>query len=296
MKKLFLGLAAMAGLFVSSAYAQLTYQTQLAPGQYMHASDRINSANGKYAAFFQGDGNLVVYRLADMSVVWSAGTAGTGANLVAMQGDGNFVIYKNDGTPQRTPVFNSQTAGLSPAVLKLTDYGQLGIFTNVATWSSNTADGSAKTNPDVVFGNNSVIPMDGRSYNNGSIGQYNLAFQGDGNVVIYRGNTALWSSKTSGEYITEAILYDYQLVFYKASGTSPTNIGNVSFDTRIWHEQSYLAFQSDGNLVIYAPMLMWATSSADVPPAAPHSDGVPCGGGNPYQCIPNIQPKYGITF
>ena len=296
MKRVLILLALVAGLFVGNVCAQTAYGSQLAAGQYMHASDSMMSSNGKYVMFFQGDGNLVIYRSADMSVVWSSGTYGTGANLVAMQGDGNFVIYKGAGTPATIPVWSAGTSGHSPAVLKLTDYGQLGVFVDTATWSTNTSDGSPLSKPSIIFGNGSAIPMDGRHYNSGTSGQYNLAFQTDGNLVLYRLNTVIWNSRTEGTYASLAVMEGWQLDFFKGTGTFVKNYGNIVSDPTVWQEQSYLAFQNDGNLVIYAPTMIWSSPSPDVPPAAPHSDGVSCGGGNPYDCVPNIDPWYGFDF
>lgn len=56
------------------------------------SGDYLLSQNGKYRATYQGDGNFVVYRNADMKPLWSTGTNNKGAILCYFQGDSNFVI------------------------------------------------------------------------------------------------------------------------------------------------------------------------------------------------------------
>lgn len=56
------------------------------------SGDYLLSQNGMYRATYQGDGNFVVYRNADMKPLWSTGTNNKGAILCYFQGDSNFVI------------------------------------------------------------------------------------------------------------------------------------------------------------------------------------------------------------
>jgi hypothetical protein len=90
-------------------------------------------------------------------------------------------------------------------------------------------------------------------------GDYDLIMQGDGNLVLYQGSTALWASNTAGSAATEAIMQgDGNFVLYSSSGAalwaSGTN-GNSGAD---------LVVQNDGNVVIYsaAGAALWSTGTA----------------------------------
>lgn len=89
-------------------------------------------------------------------------------------------------------------------------------------------------------------------------GQYAFEVQTDGNLVVYRGATALWSSNTGGQAIRYlAVQSDGNLVMYRtdgavgwASGTNGKTLG-------------YLAMQDDGNLVLYnsGNAAIWASNT-----------------------------------
>src|SRR6201999_3386699 len=52
-------------------------------------------------------------------------------------------------------------------------------------------------------------------------GAFSLNMQGDGNLVLYQGGTALWATNTSGSGADEAIMQgDGNLVLYNSSGTA----------------------------------------------------------------------------
>ena len=91
-----------------------------------------------------------------------------------------------------------------------------------------------------------------------SNGQYELALQGDSNLVLYRvaDGTALWASNTVGKGATEATMQsDGNFVLYNSKGAavwaSNTN-GNPG---------SYLSMQIDGNLVIYKQSSLWSSKT-----------------------------------
>ncbi|TAH35874.1 hypothetical protein EYC59_01585 [Candidatus Saccharibacteria bacterium] len=82
---------------------------------------------------------------------------------------------------------------------------------------------------------------------------YKAIFQGDGNFVVYNGNTPVFASNTRDKNATRLTFQsDGNLVIY--SGYTP-----------LWHTYTYnrmgasnpsfpvLIMQSDGNLVIYGP-------------------------------------------
>jgi hypothetical protein len=95
-------------------------------------------------------------------------------------------------------------------------------------------------------------------------GRFTLAMQPDGNLVLYMGSRALWSTRTNGRGGTLAVMQtDGNFVVYdghdKALWASGTN-GNSG---------STLAVQDDGNLVVYAPTghHIWASNTVQPCPA-----------------------------
>ncbi|QRO01950.1 hypothetical protein JRI60_24490 [Archangium violaceum] len=110
----------------------------LPANQALYAGDRLVSANGAYQLILQaGDGNLVVYRIADMKPIWAAYTSG-GA-MAVMQQDRNFVVYGNaNGT---NPLWATNTGGSvvdTGAYLLLTNTGVLAVVNSASKvlWST----------------------------------------------------------------------------------------------------------------------------------------------------------------
>jgi RHS repeat-associated protein len=86
--------------------------------------------------------------------------------------------------------------------------------------------------------------------------RFNLAYQGDGNVVLYGPSGVMWATNTGGRASTAFVMQtDGNLVLYNAGTpiwTTGTNGGN----------SSYLAVQNDGNVVIYnSAGPRWATNT-----------------------------------
>jgi len=173
---------------------------------------------GSLDLVMQGDGNLVLYQ--GGTAIWSTGTYGQncGASKCAaiFQGDGNFVVYNGP-----TPLWSSGTFGNPGAQLLFS--GQLPqleiIGTNQSVLWTNVPEFSA--------GNFTLAQ--GTSF---VFGSSNLAMQGDGNLVLYQGGKAVWSTGTFGQ-----------------------NCG-VS--------QCIADFQADGNFVVYngsAPLWTSRTSA-----------------------------------
>jgi hypothetical protein len=90
-------------------------------------------------------------------------------------------------------------------------------------------------------------------------GDYTLIMQGDGNLVLYQGSSALWASGTVGSGADEAIMQgDGNFVLYTSSG-APVWASNTAGDTG-----AYLDVQNDGNVVIYGSSgtALWSTGTA----------------------------------
>ncbi|WP_083338825.1 hypothetical protein [Chromobacterium sphagni] len=86
---------------------------------------------GQYFLIFQTDGNLVLYKNGSQ-IIWSSGTAGSGATDIWMQADGNFVIYTNG-----RPVWQSGTAGTPNPFLAMQADGNLVVYGQLPVWDRN---------------------------------------------------------------------------------------------------------------------------------------------------------------
>jgi hypothetical protein len=160
---------------------------------------------GRANLTMQGDGNLVLYD--QNRAIWNTGTWGQncGANqcFAAFQSDGNLVVYNGS-----TPLWNSGSSAHTGAELivsaaspqlEIVASNQSILWTSVAEFDAGR-----------------LMLRQGASMN---IGSMNLVMQGDGNLVLYDENRAIWNTGTWGQ-----------------------NCGA---------NQCFAVFQSDGNLVVY---------------------------------------------
>jgi hypothetical protein len=89
-------------------------------------------------------------------------------------------------------------------------------------------------------------------------GRYRLIYQIDGNLVLYRGGTALWATGTNGQQLGVVVMQgDGNLVLYVPGGR-PIWASNTNGSPG-----SHLILQNDGNAVIYRPdgHAIWATNT-----------------------------------
>lgn len=98
------------------------------PGQ------QLLTANGRYRAVFQGDGNFVIY--SPTRAIWASGTENRGGARLVLQGDGNLVIYTIDGRPLWASGTNNRGAN---RMIMQAD-GNMVMYTGNerAVWSTNT--------------------------------------------------------------------------------------------------------------------------------------------------------------
>jgi hypothetical protein len=128
LKKMFIALT-MVVLQISTATAgnKLMAEQNLQKGEY------LTSANGRYNAVMQNDGNFVVYEVSPSMAksIWSAGSSGWYAR---MQNDGNFVVYNQNGTWNWTSGTGGRPLSMGNYLI-LNDDGSLEIFANaVSVW------------------------------------------------------------------------------------------------------------------------------------------------------------------
>jgi len=115
--------------------------------------DRLTSADGRFVAAMQTDGNFVIYRTQPWTALWASSWCGqtsfTGIHAV-MQSDGNFVLYPSAGTPARWAtswaqtqpgcISNQQTVFDSGVYMVMQSDGNLVMYKPGygAVWASNT--------------------------------------------------------------------------------------------------------------------------------------------------------------
>lgn len=151
--ELFKTLGLTAAIVVASQTALLFQQSKVLaePGsnrlntsESLKQNEYLRSSNGVYTLYFQGDGNLVLYRTNDNTLVWTSGTGGTNANLAVMQGDGNFVLYRDS-----TPIWATRTqGGVYGVYLQMQDDGRAVIYNPTALWNTNLPNHSPPPPPD----------------------------------------------------------------------------------------------------------------------------------------------------
>ena len=213
------------------------------PGDILNPGDFIVSPDGAYRMIMQGDGNLVLY---DSSrALWSSGVQGPGTKA-AMQADGNLVLYK-DGVAK----WSSNTADYPGSVLQLQNDGNAVIYhAGRAVWYWAGGYVGDTGNGGTVLGVGDYMYSSNHAYF--------LVMQGDGNLVLYhraaQGNVALWSSGAQGGGAFAQMQYDGNLVVYNG-GVAKWSSNTADFPS------STLRVQDDGNLVIYnAGHAVWSWS------------------------------------
>ncbi|MDX1452650.1 MAG: cytochrome c peroxidase, partial [Oleiphilaceae bacterium] len=104
----------------------------------LNANEFIESSNGNYRLFMQGDGNLVLRDWRTMEALWSSGTNGSGAVRLSMQSDGNLVLYTAAGVP----VWATSTDGTAANRLTLNNDGSFGLYSDAGRVLSIYGDGA----------------------------------------------------------------------------------------------------------------------------------------------------------
>lgn len=114
-----------------SAFAKDTLNTN----EKLLANQYLQSLNGSYKLYLQGDGNVVL-RNAASAALWASATNGKGGVRLTMQSDGNLVLYTSAGKA----VWATGTNGKGANRATLQDSGNFALLTasNVSVWATNT--------------------------------------------------------------------------------------------------------------------------------------------------------------
>lgn len=233
---------------------------ELAPGQSLYAGQSISSSNQKYFAVMQADGNFVIYRN-DGLPIWSTNTTGLGGVRMTMQADGNLVLYDANNNAR----WQSGTQG-QDYHFYVDGVGFGRIQTAIPVWQSATGDGNSPPGVSPVFFTAGFSFAKGASYLQ-SNGMYNLTFQSDGNMVLLRNSTPIWSSGTTGLGATIANidtvlnLWDPPRGMIWQNQITPYTYGFKA--SQIDRHGTYMVLTPDGNLGMYAPVDIWRTPKGD---------------------------------
>jgi aqualysin 1 len=113
----------------------------LSPGETLYPNQSVISGDGRFELKYQGDGNLVLYRVRDGAPLWAINCWPTcrnigGAGVAIMQTDGNFVVYNSAGAA----VWASGTGGNPGAFLRVQSDGNVVVYSGSgrALWSTGT--------------------------------------------------------------------------------------------------------------------------------------------------------------
>jgi hypothetical protein len=93
-------------------------------------------------------------------------------------------------------------------------------------------------------------------------GGYRLFYQSDGNLVLYAGGTAVWTSNTANAGAGSAAMQsDGNFVVYDGQGAARWFTGSAG------NANASLVIQNDGNLVVYSAVgqAVWDRFSASAP-------------------------------
>ena len=234
----------------------------LLTGETLSAGQALWSADNRYEAIMQTDGNLVVY--GPSGAGWNiAKQVGGGARLV-MQSDGNLVVYAASGSA----AWSSSTAASHGDRLTLQSDGNLVIYDGSSRplWSS--LGGPTGLHGDSL---NAVQSLSAGQAIWSADSAYAAIMQTDGNLVVYGPNGAAWDSRTSfGGGGVLVLQSDGNLVVYKPA-SSPAWSTTTSFGNG-----GVLVMQTDGNLVLYQPggAASWSSRGGLIqPPTAPIAGG-----------------------
>jgi len=211
----------------------------------------ITSSNGQFVTVVQADGNFVLYH--GSKALWASNTGGKGSGAsLEVQEDHNVVLYDSKGTALWAS--NTNGKGQAPVYLVQQDDGNLVLYDghDKAVWASNTVQNTSELKVGGVLEQNGTLQSSNK--------HYRLIVQADGNLVVYKQDTAIWASNTTGKGQAPYKLInqnDGNLVLYdhadKPHWATSTN-GKSS--------NQHLSMQDDGNLVLYSGNhAIWASNT-----------------------------------
>lgn len=201
----------------------------------------LTSVDGKFTLSMQGDGNLVLYNNKGLAL-WSSRTSGNAGSFLNLQGDGNLVVY----SPNGKPLWNTGTSHRSISSLIMQTDGNLVLYDTQgrSVWNTNTMQKTLAATPTNSLSSGQQLTSN-QSITS-SNGSYRLVLQGDGNLVMYSKNGAVWSTATDHRPVVRAVMQgDGNFVLYDSAG-------KAYWSSRTdHHSDSIVMIQDDGHTVVY---------------------------------------------
>ncbi|WP_438282281.1 putidacin L1 family lectin-like bacteriocin [Pseudomonas alabamensis] len=244
--------------FTNSGGSFLPPLTKLAAGQC------LRSPNGRYQLVFQSDDNVVLYDGAQ--AIWVANKDAAYSKEAFKNNWGKYEASKlylaynlilNDRTHNRTwqttaadvPGGNN-TGAFRRAFLQLQDDGNMVIADQTPLWSVGSSPVFKPDLLSVFIGPDTVIKP-GDAF---AVGNYQLVFQSDGNLVFYgENNKVVWASYTHGKGAAfVAMQGDGNLVVYTADGKALWQASTGG------HPGAYVRIREDGTFSIINDRICWA--------------------------------------
>ena len=186
-----------------------------------------SAGNSGARAIFQSDGNLVVYR-SNGAPAWHAAMNGRGGLKLFLQGDGNVVMF--NATNNAIWSTGTATAGCnnSVAAVPTTTVLPTSPPSIAPTLAPVTPPALPQETAPPLLTNQTSIPAGttmtaGNELSTTGVGincTFKAALQGDGNFVLSRGSTPIWSTTTNGIPGANLIMQnDGNLVIYRRNAT-----------------------------------------------------------------------------
>jgi len=203
----------------------------LKPGQRLLSGQHLTSQNGYYKLYMQTNGNLVLYK--GSTALWATRTSNHRGAFLAMQTNGNLVLYYG-----RTPLWSTRTGGFSVKFFAVQNDSNLVLYdtsSRAIWWRYVYSIGTLRTGAKLYPGR--TVLSSNRAYR--------LTMQADGNLVLYRWSTALWSTQTHGKNGAVAVM--------QADGNFVLYLGSTAIWATNTHTAtgSFIAVQNDSNVVLY---------------------------------------------
>ena len=217
---------------------------RLRPGQVLEGGQQLLSANQRYRAVAQTDGNLVVYNAVDGRVLWASSRYAANGWTV-LQTDGNLVTYARDGRP----VWDTQTWGAWGVQLVMQDNGDLVLWRGdrVPLWSTGWDTPDRLRPGQALAGTQQLVSANGR---------YRMLFDERGlRVLATFDDRVLWENRVSSSGARLVLQADGNLVTYARDG-------RPVWDTRTWGAWGVqLVMQDNGDLVLWRGdrVPLWST-------------------------------------
>jgi hypothetical protein len=226
---------------VSPVSIRNSSRTELSSDSSLFKGDYLLSSDGQSSLIFQEDGNVVYY--SSLRKIWETNTMGSFAKRLTMQPDGNLVLYDNDDRPLW---YSSSFNPNNSSKLVLQSDGNMVIYSGQqGLWSIGYVN-----NPNLFASVTQKMEV-GRMVP-GQIAEtadrkYKFILQPDGNLVLYSGNSAVWSTMTIGPRAASYLRLqeDGNMVLYNKSNQAVWSSKTDGYGV------SSLLVQEDGNVVLY---------------------------------------------